>query len=655
MDPAMRVRGHRHLLKAVTATTLALTLTACDFFSLNPEGTENGSDGATGGQQAPMLAERVDSGDLPPLEERLPEEPVVVEPHDRLGTYGGEWTSAILGVGDWPWLGRTVGYENLTRWDPEWEETIPNLAKDWEYNEDATEVTFHLREGLKWSDGEPFTAEDIVFAMNDIISNPEVSPDAANDPGQAEKIDELTVKLIFPEPSALWTQWDLLNFQVVNKPAHYLKEFHADYNPDAPALAEEEGFDSWIDMLNHKVGVTVGDTSLYWQNPDIPTMYPWVVEEPLADSGQMILERNPYYWKVDPEGRQLPYIDRVVFDVVQDEEVMLTQALNGDINMHSRHFNTLANRSVLADNRERGNYDFFELQPGEMNTNIISLNLTHQDETMREIFRDKDFRIALSHAINRQEIIDVVYKEQGEPWQAAPRRDAPFYNEELAKQYTEYDVERANELLDEAGYDERNSDGVRLGPDGEPISFSLAVPGGFRPDIVDSMEMVIGYWSEVGIEARLETEERSLFYERKQNNAHDANVWSGDNGLKGALFDPRWYVPLHNGESNFAIPWAEWYVSDGESELSQRPPEAPRRQMELYDELLASPDPQRQNELMSQILDIAQEQFYVMGISLSPPSYGIVANNFHNVPESMYAAAVYNNPGPTNPEQYFIE
>ncbi|OOC56078.1 MULTISPECIES: ABC transporter substrate-binding protein [Nocardiopsis] len=623
----------------------------CSFFSFDPDVEGEGAVGGTG--EAPMLAELVESGDLPPLEERLPGEPLVVEPHERVGVYGGEWNTAILGVGDWPWLGRTVGYENLTRWDPEWEEAIPNLAESWEYNEDATELTFTLRKGLRWSDGEPFTSDDVVFAFNDIFNNEELTPVAASNPGTAEKIDEQTFTITFSEPDALWAGSDLLQYQVVTKPKHYLEQFHIDYNPDADELAEEEGYTDWVEMFEDKAGVI--DSARYWQNPDIPTMYPWQVVEPLADSGRMVLERNPYYWKVDTEGNQLPYIDRVVFDILPDEEVMMVRALNGEFDMHSRHFNTLENRPTLAEARESGGYEFFELQPAEMNTAMVSLNLTHEDEELRQTFNDRDFRVALSHAINRQDIIDVVYRGQGEPWQGAPRENSLFYNEELAKQYTEYDVDLANEVLDDAGYDERDSDGFRTSPRGETVRFTLSVPTGFRPDIVDSMEMVVGFWEELDIDVELNTEDRSLWQSRRENNEHDANVWSGDNGMMDAMYDPRWYAPTQSGESNFGIPWAQWYVSDGKDSRAQEPPDEVREHLEMYDAVQAEPDTEARNELMREFLSVTQEQFYAMGISLSPPGYGIVANHFHNVPDSMYSSGNYNDPGPTNPEQYFIE
>ncbi|QBI53031.1 ABC transporter substrate-binding protein [Streptomonospora litoralis] len=655
----MHARDNRRLLprrRALAvpsaAAALALALSGCTFFNLNPEGEQGGSQGKADGQ-APALAEKVEAGDLPPLEERLPEKPLVVEPTNEIGSYGGTWNSAILGIGDWPWLGRTVGYENLTRWNTEWTKTIPNIAESYEYNEEATKVTYNLREGMKWSDGDDFTADDIVFAANDVFNNADLTPMANQNPPTAEKIDKYTVEITLQEPDALWASHDFIQYQLVNKPKHYLKKFHIKYNDDANQLAEEQGFSGWTEMFDVKAGVT--DSALTWQNPDIPTLYPWKVVEPLSDSGRMVLERNPYYWKVDTEGNQLPYLDRVVFEIMQDEEVMLTRALNGDFDFHTRHFNTPENRPVLARNREANGYDFMELRLSAMNTNMISFNLTTENDGLREIFRDKQFRIAMSHGINRQDIIDVVYQGQGEPWQGAPREDTPFFNEELAKQYTEYDPEKANRILDEAGYDQRNGDGVRVSEDGTPLSFTLSAPGDFRPDIIDSMEMVVDFWNELDVDAELQTQERTAWQDSRENNEHEANVWSGDAGLMDAMYDPRWYGPLHSGESNFAIPWAQWQASDGKDPRAQEPPQDVKDHIEMYEQVIAETDPQRRNELFADFLAQSQEQFYAMGISLPQPGYGIVADNFRNVPDSLPEASVYNTPAPANPEQFFIE
>ncbi|MDS1272408.1 ABC transporter substrate-binding protein [Lipingzhangella sp. LS1_29] len=640
----------RGLALAAATAAISLVLSGCDFFSLDPEGEDGATGEGTG--EAPELAALVDEGELPPLEERLPEDPLVVEPVDEIGSYGGTWNSAIMGIGDWPWLGRTVGYEQLTRWNTEWTETIPNLATDWEYNDDATELTYELREGLRWSDGEPFTAEDIAFAMNDIFNNEDLTPVAATNPGTAEVLDETTVTITFEEPDALWAENDLLGYQIVNKPKHYLEEFHIDHNEDADERAEEEGYDSWTEMFEVEAGVT--DSALTWQNADLPTMKPWMVTEPLADSGQMELERNPYYWKVDPEGNQLPYLDRVVFDILQDEEVMLTRALNGELDFHTRHFNTPENRPVVTEHQESGGYELMELELSEMNTAVIAFNLTADDEELREIFQDRDFRVAMSTGINRQDIIDVVYQGQGEPWQAAPREEGPYYNEELATQYTDYDVDEANDLLDEAGYDERDG-GVRQSPNGTPLSFTLSVPGDFRPDIIDAMEMVVEFWDDLDVDVDLDTAERSRWQDQSENNEHEISVWSGDNGMADVMYDPRWYLPAHSGESNFAIPWAQWYESDGNDPRSQEPPQDVQDHLEIYDEIQAEPDPDARDALVEEMLAESQEQFYAVGISLPQPGYGIVATDFHNVPASLPESSIYNTPAPANPEQFFIE
>ncbi|HJE60627.1 MAG TPA: ABC transporter substrate-binding protein, partial [Nocardiopsis listeri] len=214
-------------------------------------------------------------------------------------------------------------------------------------------------------------------------------------------------------------------------------------------------------------------------------------------------------------------------------------------------------------------------------------------------------------------------------------------------------VLRAN-LLDEAGYDER-SGGVRLAPNGAPVSFDLSVPTDFRPDIIDSMEMVIGFWDELDIDVDLDTEDRSLWQNNREENEHDANVWSGDAGLRDAMYDARWYAPVHDGESNFGIPWAKWFRSDGADPRSTEPPDDVKEHLEMYRAVEGEPDPDLRDELMADFLSVSQERFYAIGISLTPPGYGIVADHFHNVPESMPSSSVYNDPGPTNPEQYFIE
>jgi peptide/nickel transport system substrate-binding protein len=608
-------------------------------------------------KEAPILAEQVAAGTLPAVKDRLPANPLVVEPVEQIGKFGGTWRTALVGGDDTAWLIRTIGYENLVRWDVGWQEVIPNVAESWEASPDAKEYTFKLRAGLKWSDGEPLTADDIMFYVNDVQLNPELTASQGSNPFTAEKIDDLTVKVTLDHPDGLFMQ----NLATPNAesgeawtryPKHYLQQFHATYNTtNLDQLIGEAGVATWVDLFNLKGGGVNTPADAVWSNADLPQLHPWQIVEEYGAGSRVTAKRNPFYFKVDPEGNQLPYIDEVVYDVLEDPEVLLLKVSNGEIDMHARHINNNINKPVLSDNQEKGQYHFFDTVPSSMNTAIVALNLTHKDPALREVFQNRDLRIGLSYAINRQEIIDAVFVGQGEPWQAAPRVETAFYNETLAKQYTEYDVAKANEYLDKA-LPNKDGDGLRQRADGQRLSFVMEVATGLQPEWIDAMNLVVGYWREVGIDVQLKPEDRSLLYTRKDANDHDCVIWGGDGGLRDAMLDPRWYFPS-GSESNFAQAWAVWFNPDANPETeAEEPPAAVKQQMDLYKQLQVTADPAQQIELFKQILQIAQEQFYVIGISLPAPGYGIAKNNFKNVPTTMPNAWLYPTPAPTNPAQY---
>jgi peptide/nickel transport system substrate-binding protein len=627
-----------------------------------PAATEaSAADGtATTFHEAPALTKRVADGQLPPLAERLPAAPLVVPVVEQIGTYGGTWRAGLVGSGDTLWLQRTIGYENLVRWNPEWTEVIPNVAEAFEASADATNYTFTLREGLRWSDGAPFTADDILFWYEDISLNPELTPNRGPNPPTVEKIDEYTVRFSFEEPNGLFLQTlaTTTGEFATRFPKHYLQQFHPTYNADGlEALVTESGAANWVELFQRK-GAAISGTpyDAIWSNPELPRLHAWTITVPYGESTQVVAERNPYYFKVDPDGNQLPYIDRVVYEVVQSADVLLLKALNGEIDMQDRHIATLPNKAVFADNMEQGGYRFFDSIPATMNTCLINLNLSHKDPTKRELFQNKDFRIGLSHAIHRQEIIDLVFVGQGEPFQAAPRPESPFYDEELATQYTEYNVELANEHLDKAGLSERDSEGFRLGPDGKRISFVVEIATGFSQAHVDVMQLVATQWKEVGIEAAVKPIDRALFDTRRLANEHDVVIWDGAGGLD-VIQNGNYYFPRSN-RSDFAQAWATWYLNpsgDGAQTVPEEPPAAVQQQMELNDQLTRTSDTAEQDRLMREILAIAADQFYTIGISLPANTYGIVKNNFRNVPAVMPSAFVYPSPAPTNPSQYFIE
>lgn len=600
-----------------------------------------------------------DTGDLPPVEERLPKNPKVVTPHEETGEYGGQFRLAFQGPADGAWLmPMTNGYEFLVRWRPDTinfslDEIEPNVAESVEIQDNGATYIFKLREGMKWSDGELYTADDIMFWYNDYLLNEELTPavstflKSGEEPVTIEKIDDYTVKFSFAAPNGLF----LVNLAtpsgriVTGFPEHYMTRYHKKYNPAVVKEAEDAGLESWTDLFLQQQNQQV--------NADLPVLSAWVQETGASDSTQQVVaKRNPYYFKVDTEGNQLPYIDEVVYRVIQEKEVMILSGLNGEIDLLSPAVPVLRDKPLFFDGQEAGGFHLIDTIPAIMNTLILALNLTHTDEAKRAIFANKDFRVGLSHAINRQEIIDAVFVSQGEPWQAAPRPESPlFYNETLAKQYTEYDVDLANQHLDKV-LPEKDGDGFRLGPDGK--GFFFTVEGALDGNVAwpDMLEMVRAYWEAVGIKAQVKGIERSLYYERVSTNQHDATFWAGGGGIDVVL-GANWYFPSSTLGSIYATGWAAWY-GNPEADTAMEPPADVQKQMEIYRQLSGSVESAEQAELMNQILEIAVDQFYGIGLVLPPAGFTAVTNRMHNIPAPMLDAWLYPSPAPTNPEQYFI-
>ncbi|MEO8394751.1 MAG: ABC transporter substrate-binding protein, partial [Chloroflexota bacterium] len=612
-------------------------------------------------QQAPSLDDQVASGALPAVADRLPTDPMVVTPLESVGQYGGTWHMGTRGGGDEVIYVRTVAYQNLLRWNTDWTAVVPDVAAGYEANPEGTVFTFHLREGMKWSDGEPFTADDILFVINDVYENSEVYPAvptwlvSAGEPVKATKTDDYTVVFTFAAPNGLFIQnlATPTGSAMVAQPKHYLSQFHKTY-ADATALdaaVKAAGVDSWTLLFNQKGGSVAGQPNKLWSNADLPTIDPWMVTSPLTpDATQVSLTRNPYFYAVDTDGNQLPYIDNVVYDVGSDVQTLVLKGLNGDIDMQDRHIATNSNRAVFFDNQQAGDYHFYETVPSSSNVMVISLNLTNLDPAKREIYNNKDFRIGLSEAINRQEIIDTIYVGQGQPYQAAPRPQSPLYNEKLATQYTNYDPDAANAALDKV-LPNKDADGFRLMSDGKRLTIGMEVIPTLFPEWPDELNLIQGYWAKVGVDMQIVVEDRDAFYNRKGANQHDAAIWGGDGGLE-VILEPRWYFPFSN-ESNYAEAWQYWY-NDPKDARGEEPPADVKKQMDLYTQLRATADPDGQNDLMKQILDIAADQFYTIGISLPANGYGIVKNNMHNVPASILQAYLYPSPGPTNTFTYYF-
>ena len=288
--------------------------------------------------QAPALEEAVAAGILPALADRLPDSPEVITPLEGTGTYGGTIRRFLGGSNDHNSILRFVMPQGLTRWNPEFSEVVPNVAESWDVSDDGSEFTFHLRKGMKWSDGAPFTADDILFFVEDLLHNKEFYPNpparfvVAGDAMTAEKVDDQTVILKFA--ASYGTFLTELATPLAQEPVlwakHFCKQFHPTYNPDIQAMVDTtEAVEDWPSLFRLRCGEVEAPNR--WSNAERPTLDPWIVtgEGYSAGSTQTIMERNPYFWQVDTEGNQLPYVDSLQWGVAQDAQTILLQAIAG--------------------------------------------------------------------------------------------------------------------------------------------------------------------------------------------------------------------------------------------------------------------------------------------------------------------------------------
>ncbi|MBS1210859.1 MAG: peptide transporter [Proteobacteria bacterium] len=604
--------------------------------------------------EAPELAARVAAGELAPVQRRLPDAPEVVQAHEKDGHYGGTLRTALLASGDENGVLRFIA-QGMTRWDQNFDRIQPNIAESWTVNRDATEYVFRLRHGMRWSDGVPFTADDVVFAVNEVIGVREIfgAPadryQAAGQTMRAEKIDPWQVRIRFAAGNRMLPE-ELAGpygHHPVIYPKHYCAQFHSAYNPHADEEARAAGFAGWAARFNRECGAW-GER---WYTAAKPTLDPWVVSEPLGRGATaVVVRRNPYFWQVDQAGRQLPYLDAIRFDLYKDANAIQTVAVDGKLDLQIRHVSGVALRERFAPLVAQGSHALLRLP--EVNASAVGLYLNHTtpNEALRALYADVRFKAALSQAIDREAIARKVFLGEVTPWQVGPPAGHRFYNERLASQYTHFDPAAANRALDALGLTQRDAEGFRLLADGKRLSLH-AIVNNYSTQMVDTLKLIKPTWAQLGVELLIEAQDRVVVGSRARVNDYDIGVDVVSGGMDPTQ-NPRAYLAQHPADSRQGLPWVLWYNSDGQHGIE--PPPAMKRRLQLWDQWKAAKSDAEANDLFRQILAIAADELEVLGTVSAPAQTGIRAAGLHGVPDNMPGAWIWPTPNPSLPQQYFF-
>ncbi len=586
------------------------------------------------GKESPLLAKRVAAGDLPPVEERLPLNPQIVQTWHEVGTYGGMFTVGNPAAGTFH-SGRTgVGQEGVCRIGTDLTSVVPNIVESFNISADGRELTLNLRRGTKWSDGHPHTADDFEFWYVDML-NDDLSP---TKPGWLqtsgnfmafERVDDYTVKFIFTDPYPFILKY-LAHYNGTNVvyPKHYGKQFHASYVDveELEAQAQERSMDSWMALF---VNMAHLDEGIPEHNPDLPTLGPYKLLE--KTETHWLFERNPYYWKTDQAGNQLPYIDASFIKLLQDREIQDAAFISGEVDIEFGWMPNPSNWPLYKSNEEQGEYIAIAAQNLTGAVLHFQPNQTYEgDIALRDIFRDVRFRIALSHSINRDEISELAFFGRATPQQATVIPACSFYEEEYAKLNIEYDVDKANGLLDEMGLAWDSNNEWRLRPDGERLSWTIE--SGIDPQSNTVWQLCKGYFAAIGCDVAVKTVTGELIAERYPGNQVAMGIWGADKCTDWLFpLTPQFWVPYNLGWESTMYPlWTRWIVTDGET--GEEPPDELKLLWDLWQEMKVTTDQARQVELGKEIVRINAESMYVIGTVALPPHPVIIKDNLGNMP-----------------------
>lgn len=632
------------LLLAACGTPAAQEATSEEPAAEEAEQAEDTADGASsemveGGNEAPMLAEKVAAGELPPLDERIPAEPLVIEPFGEIGKYGGTMHRFDTSTNGARLTMFMYGYSPV-HWVRDGLDKRPGLAKGWDFNDDKTEYNLFFREGTRWSDGDPFTVDDFLYWWEEMVLNPDhtdVPPDYMISGGETAvvtKVDDYTLNFRFAAPSplfldrlAMWSNGMVPGSERLFVPSHYLEQFNPDFSDD---------YDTY----------EIHDEKMDWRaNPEAPVLNPWMPVEYEAGT-RLKLERNPYYWAVDTAGNQLPYIDSLDVTYIEDWEVGKLRVLAGEMEFCGRpcQGTALADLSLFRDAEGEVGLVNGLWDSGGGSGPAIYPNWTHQDPQKRALYQDKNFRRALSHGIDREKIQKIVYFGTGElttgtmspkgiEFQGDVGQDLYQQWRDLA---VEFDLEKAAEMLDEAGAVDADGDGLRDMPSGDELLLRIdcSAGGARNTATTQTMEIIKEGWEALGLQTQINVVPDEQMGVMQDNSEFDIRgCWGIGDGPNFLVF-PNWVVWVDNNRT--APLYGAWYKVIGTDKegaeldldpLEHNPPreEPPEgdpawRLWEIYDAARVEPDDAKRLEITQDIIRVHIEDgpFFIGTVANAP-------------------------------------
>lgn len=604
--------------------------------------------------ETPYLADAVARDKLPPVHQRVPSEPAVARFGDDLagpGRHGGTLHTLMARQKDIRMM-VVYGYARLVGYTPEL--TLePDLLRAVEVEENRR-FTLHLRTGHRWSDGAPFTAEDFRFWWEYIANDRDLSPLGLptdmlvqGERPRFEVLDAQTVRYTWDGPnSAFLPALAAPRPLFIYAPAHYLKQFHTAFaDPERlQAMVEAAGTRNWAGLFTRKNRPYRSD------NVEMPVLQPWrnTTKPP---SERYVFERNPFFHRIDENGRQLPYLDRVAI-VIVDKRLVAAKTAAGESDLQARNL-ALGDYTFLKEAEARNDYGVKLWKVGYGAELALYPNMNAKDPTWRAVMRDVRFRRGLSLAVHRRELNQVIYYGLGNPSANTLLPASPLYRESYAEAYTEFDPERAGQLLDEAGLDRRNEDGIRLLPDGRLVEIVIDTAGE-SSETTDILELVADRWRRVGIEAHTRPSQREVFRNRVFAGNAVMSVWTGlINGLATVENSPEELAP----SSRYQYQWPDWgqYV-DTQGEAG-KPPSLPaaKRLVELLQAWRRATSAEAARQVWHEMLAIYADQVFSIGTVNSVPTPVVVHNALANLPnEGIYTWAPTSYFGVYRPDTFWF-